>query len=148
MNEEAGACGYLVATIVTNLPFLLPLKQSHRKFCAPRHGHVGFLPKKRSRRTRGKVKSFPKDDKSKPVHLTGFIGYKAGMTHIVREVDRPGSKMNKKEQVEPVTIVETPPMIVVGLVGYIETPKGLRAFKAVFSEHLSEDVRRRFYKNW
>lgn len=56
--------------------------------------------------------------------------------------------MNKKEQVEPVTIVETPPMIVVGLVGYIETPKGLRAFKAVFSEHLSEDVRRRFYKNW
>ena len=148
VNEEAGTCGYLVAAIITNLPFFLPLKQSHRKFCAPRHGHVGFLPKKRSRRTRGKVKSFPKDDKSKPVHLTGFIGYKAGMTHIVREVDRPGSKMNKKEQVEPVTIVETPPMIVVGLVGYIETPKGLRAFKAVFSEHLSEDVRRRFYKNW
>ena len=35
--------------------------------------------------------------------------YKAGMTHIEREVDRPGSKVNKKEVVEPVTMVETTP---------------------------------------
>lgn len=52
---------------------------------------MGFYPKKRSRRHRGKVKAFPKDDPSKPVHLTAFIGYKAGMTHVVREPDRPGS---------------------------------------------------------
>ncbi|KAK3778296.1 hypothetical protein RRG08_016760 [Elysia crispata] len=64
---------------------------SHRKFSAPRHGSKGFLPKKRSKRHRGKCKAFPKDDKTKPVHLTAFIGYKAGMTHIVREVDRVGS---------------------------------------------------------
>lgn len=56
--------------------------------------------------------------------------------------------MNKKETVEAVTIVETPPMVIVGVVGYIQTPKGLRAFKTVFAEHLSEDCRRRFYKNW
>ena len=66
---------------------------SHRKFSALRHGSLGFLPRKRSSRHRGKVKSFPKDDPSKPVHLTAFLGYKAGMTHIVREVDRPGSSM-------------------------------------------------------
>jgi len=121
---------------------------SHRKFSAPRHGSMGFVPKKRSKRHRGKVKAFPKDDPSKPVHLTAFIGYKAGMTHIVREVDKPGSKVNKKEVVEPVTILETPPMMMVGVVGYIETPKGLRAFKTIWAEHLSEDCRRRFYKNW
>lgn len=39
-------------------------------------------------------------------------------------------------------------MMIVGVVGYIETPKGLRVFKTVFAEHLSEDCRRRFYKNW
>lgn len=121
---------------------------SHRKFEHPRHGSLGFLPKKRSVRHRGKVKAFPKDDPSKPVHLTAFIGYKAGMTHIVRDVDRLGSRLNKKETVEAVTIVEAPPMVVVGAVGYIETPKGLRTFKTVFAEHLSEDCRRRFYKNW
>lgn len=65
--------------------------QSHRKFSAPRHGSMGFYPKKRSQRHRGKVKAFPKDDPNKPVHLTAFIGYKAGMTHVVREADRPGS---------------------------------------------------------
>ena len=39
-------------------------------------------------------------------------------------------------------------MVVVGVVGYIETPRGLRTFKTVFAEHLSEECKRRFYKNW
>ncbi|KAM3727947.1 60S ribosomal protein [Dirofilaria immitis] len=127
---------------------LIGLAMSHRKFSAPRHGSMGFTPKKRSKRHRGKVKAFPKDDPSKPIHLTAFIGFKAGMTHIVREVDKPGSKVNKKEVVEAVTVLETPPMIIVGVVGYIDTPRGPRQFKTVWAEHLSEDCRRRFYKNW
>jgi large subunit ribosomal protein L3e len=109
---------------------------------------MGFYPKKRAARHRGKVKAFPKDDASKPVHLTCFLGFKAGMTHIVREADRPGSKVNKKEILEAVTIIETPPMVCVGLVGYIETPRGLRALKTVWAEHISEECKRRFYKNW
>jgi len=121
---------------------------SHRKFSAPRHGSLGFLPRKRSARHRGKVKGWPKDDVSKPCHLTAFISYKAGMTHVVREVDRPGSKVNKKEVVDAVTILETPPMIVIGCIGYIETPRGLRTLKTIFAEHLSEECKRRFYKNW
>jgi large subunit ribosomal protein L3e len=59
---------------------------------------------------RGKVKSFPKDDPSKPVHLTAAMGYKAGMTTIVRDLDRPGAKLHKKEIVEAVTVIETPPV--------------------------------------
>jgi len=76
------------------------------------------------------------------------MGYKAGMTHILRECNRPGSKLHKKETVEAVTVIETPPMIVVGLVGYVETPRGLRTLTTVWAEHLSESVKRRFYKNW
>ena len=49
---------------------------------------------------------------------------------------------------EAVTIVETAPMVCVGIVGYIETPTGLRSFKTIFAEHLSEECKRRFYKNW
>ncbi|KAH8051662.1 hypothetical protein JL721_11105 [Aureococcus anophagefferens] len=48
------------------------------------------------------------------------MAYKAGMTHVVRDVDRPGSKVHKKEIVEAVTVLEAPPMV----------------------------VKRRFYKNW
>jgi large subunit ribosomal protein L3e len=54
--------------------------------------------------------SFPKDDPKKPVHLTAAMGYKAGMTTIVRDLDRPGAKMHKKEIVEAVTVIETPPV--------------------------------------
>jgi len=39
-------------------------------------------------------------------------------------------------------------MVVVGVVGYIETPKGLRSLKTVWASHLSQEVLRRFYKNW
>jgi len=60
----------------------------------------------------------------------------------------PHTEINKKEVVEAVTVLETPPMIVVGAVGYIETPFGLRALVNVWAQHLSEECRRRFYKNW
>ena len=124
------------------------LKMSHRKFEAPRHGSLGFLPHKRCARSRGKVKVFPADDASEPVHLTAFLGYKAGMTHILREVTKPGSRLNKKEVVEGVTIVETPPMIGIGVVGYMETPQGLRTVATAWAHNLSDEAKRRFYKNW
>merc|ERR1711892_284293 len=56
--------------------------------------------------------------------------------------DRPGSKVNKKEIVEGVTILETPPMVAIGVVGYIETPRGLRALKTVWAEHIGEEGNR------
>jgi large subunit ribosomal protein L3e len=74
--------------------------------------------------------------------------YKAGMTHILRELNKPGSKLHKKEIVEAVTILEAPPMIAVGLVGYVETPRGLRTLTTVWAQHLSDQVKRVFYKNW
>jgi large subunit ribosomal protein L3e len=121
---------------------------SHRKFERPRHGSLGFLPRKRTKHHRGRVRAFPKDDKSKPVHLTAFPVFKAGMTHILREVEKPGSKLHKKEVVEAVTILEAPPVIVAGVVGYIETPRGLRALTTVWAQHLSREFKRRLYKNW
>jgi len=76
------------------------------------------------------------------------MGYKAGMTHILRQSNKPGSKIHNKEVVEAVTVIETPPMCVVGLVGYVETPRGLRTLTTVWAEHLDDQVKRRFYKNW
>lgn len=69
------------------------------------------------------------------------------MTHIVREVEKPGSKLHKKETCEPVTIIECPPMVVVGVVGYVKTPRGLRSLNTVWAEHLSEEVKRRCAAN-
>jgi len=121
---------------------------SHRKFEAPRYGSLGFLPRKRCSHHHGRVKAFPKDDASTACHLTAFMGYKAGMTHIMRESNKPGAKIHKKEVVEAVTIIETPPMYAVGLVGYVETPRGLRTLTTIWAQHLQESAKRIFYKNW
>lgn len=121
---------------------------SHSKFEHPRHGHLGFLPRKRSRQIRGRCRAFPKDDPEAKPHLTAFPVFKAGMTHIVRDVDRPGSRVNKKEVVEAVTILEAPPMVVVGVVGYRETARGLRSLGTVWAHHVSSEFKRRFYSNW
>merc|ERR1711981_926895 len=34
------------------------------------------------------------------------------------------------------------------MVGYIETPRGLKSITTVWAQHLSEECKRRFYKNW
>jgi len=70
------------------------------------------------------------------------------MNQIVREVERPGAKLHKKEVVEAVTVIETPPMYVVGIVGYVATPTGLRTLTTVWAQNLSEDFKRRLYRNW
>merc|ERR1712188_168314 len=121
---------------------------SHRKFEKPRSGHLGFLPRKRTRKHRGKIRTFPKDDPTQKPHFTAFAGFKAGMTHITRDIHRIDSRLHKKEVVEAVTIIETPPLKVVGFVGYIETVKGLRALGTVWANSLSNELQRRFYKNW
>jgi len=38
--------------------------------------------------------------------------------------------------------------MIVGLLGFTETPRGLRTLKAIWAEHISDECKRRFYKNW
>jgi large subunit ribosomal protein L3e len=39
-------------------------------------------------------------------------------------------------------------MVVCGVVGYVETPRGLRTLTTVWAHYLDQQVIRRFYKNW
>lgn len=121
---------------------------SHSKFEKPRAKSMGFVPRKRTRHHRGRIRSFPKDDPTKKPHFTAFMGFKAGMTNIVRDKIKPGPKKEKREVVEAVTILECPPMIVVGIVGYYDTPRGLRSIGTVWTEHISDECKRTFYKSF
>ena len=56
------------------------------------------------------------------------------------------AEVHKKEIVEAVTVIETPPMVIVGVVGYVETPRGLRSLTTVWAEHISDEAKRRFYQ--
>jgi len=77
------------------------------------------------------------------------MGYKAGMTHVVKYQERrEGKKTIKKDVVHSVSVIECPPMKVIGMVGYVQAPRGLRTLSTVFAQNLDNDVKRRFYKNW
>nr|6RM3_LB0 Chain LB0, uL3 [Vairimorpha necatrix] len=119
---------------------------SCRKFNAPRHGSLAFCPRKRSKTIRPPIRAFPKDDPSSKIHLTGFIGYKAGMTHVVRtKTVQTKNKQSLKEILDAVTIVETPANVIYGVTGYEQTGRGLKRVATVFSNHIDQGVLRRRY---
>merc|ERR1740116_225234 len=108
---------------------------SHRKYEAPRCGSLGFIPKRRTKHYRGRIRHFPRDDKNKPVHMTAFMGFKAGMTHCVKYFERrDGKKVLKKDIVHAASV--------------IESPRGLRTLQTVMAQQMDQQVMRRFYKNW
>lgn len=125
---------------------------SCRNYRVPRHGSLAYCPKKRSKRIRLPIKSYPEDENAKSVYITGFWGYKAGMTHVIRTSEKQRidkkSKDLKKEIFDPVTIIETPPVICCGIVGYIKTNKGLKLAKTVMMENISENLIARFKRRY
>lgn len=119
---------------------------SCRNYSVPRHGSLQFRPKKRASSIRPSVKAFPKDDQTSPCHLTAFLSYKAGMTHVIRSKEvKSKTKSQTKELLEAVTILETPPMVIHGVVGYQNTLQGLKRTKVILAEHISEGVIRRMF---
>ncbi len=89
----------------------------HRKKSAPRRGSLGVRPRKRAARIVPRVRSWPEPPISKPM-LLGFMGYKAGMTHAIVIDDRPHTRTSGKEIFIPVTVLETPPMMILGVRAY------------------------------
>jgi len=56
--------------------------------------------------------------------------------------------MIKKDVVHALSVVETPPMKVVGMVGYVDTPRGCRQLSTIWAQNLDEDTKRRMYRNY
>ncbi len=85
----------------------------HRKKSAPRRGSLGVRPRKRAARLVPRVRSWPDPAISQPM-LLGYLAYKAGMTHAIIIDDRPHSRTSGKEIFVPITVLEAPPIIVLG----------------------------------
>ncbi|KAM0687752.1 60S ribosomal protein L3 [Conglomerata obtusa] len=126
---------------------------SCRKFEAPRHGSLAYCPRKRANSVKQSLRAFPRDTPDETPHLTATFAYKVGMSHVVRvsERARPGDKKLKttrREVFDPVTFLETPPVVIFGIVGYSNTINGLKRKAMLISEHISEGVARRLNKGF
>ena len=112
------------------------MPQSHR----PRKGSLGFGPRSRAASETPRFNSWP-DDEGQP-GLQGFAGYKAGMTQVVMINDQPNSPREGMEETVPVTVLETPPLRVVALRAYEDTPYGKRPLTELWADEVHEDLDR------
>ena len=112
----------------------------HRKKHAPRHGSLAYLPRGRAKRTVGRIRFWPKVEEG-PTML-GFMGYKAGMTHILMVEDKPGSMNLGKEVSHPATILDVPPIIVFAIRAYVKNQYGLQTFTEAWMKDPPKDFDR------
>ncbi len=91
-----------------------------------RHGSLQFAPRKRARTQKAVFRSYSELPLEKPT-LAAFPGYKVGMIHVMMKEDRPG-KLNIGQPVTLAsTVVESPPIEVIGFRPYEGTYQGLKA---------------------
>jgi large subunit ribosomal protein L3 len=113
----------------------------HRKKHAPRHGSLAYLPRGRAKRTVGRIRYWPKVEEDAPKML-GFMGYKAGMTHIMMIEDKPGSLHLGKETSHPATILDVPPITVFALRAYTKDQYGLHTLTEALMKNPPKDLDR------
>ncbi len=113
----------------------------HRKKHAPRHGSLAFLPRKRAAQSKGRVRHWL--DASDTISFLGYAGFKAGMTHITYIEDQKNSPYFGKELMKPVTVVEVPPLILIGLRVYNEDDYGKYCVGDLFSHELNDYLSRK-----
>mmetsp|Transcript_4464 Transcript_4464/g.10513 ORF Transcript_4464/g.10513 Transcript_4464/m.10513 type:complete len:374 (-) Transcript_4464:174-1295(-) len=104
---------------------------SHRKYERPRHGSLGYLPRKRSKSFRNyKTSQNYESDNTFP-YINIFIGHKIGMTHILRNSKNSSSRLFNKEVCDAVTIISTPSISIIGISGYILSNNSFRKLKSM-----------------
>lgn len=113
----------------------------HRRQSAPRHGSLSYLPRKRSRYGKGRIRHWPTYE-GKPKFL-GFAGFKAGMTHIAFIEDQKSSPFFGKELVKAVTVVETPPIYLFGVRVYLRDEYGMNPIGDVIAPNLIPKLSRK-----
>lgn len=115
----------------------------HRKKHAPKRGSLAYLPRKRAKHILARIRYWPKIEADTP-RLLGFIGYKAGMTHVFAVEDRKRSPNYGKEVIRPATILETPPMLICAIRAYTKNPCGLQTLTEAWMKNPPEELERVF----
>ena len=110
----------------------------------PRRGSLAFYPRKRAKRMYPAITTYPSIDK--PIILA-FAGYKAGMTHAVLMDNVKGSPTFGSEIVTPVTVLDCPPLKVVGIRAYTSTAKGMAVLTEAWAKSFNKELARKVSVN-
>ncbi len=102
----------------------------------PRRGSLAFYPRKRAKRIYPSIRGKAKSDKVKPLE---FSGYKVGMVSVLAVDTRKNTPTKGEEIVIPATVIECPPMKVIGFRAYTENYYGKKPFVDVIDEGIKKD---------
>ncbi len=105
----------------------------------PVAGSRQFRPLKRAKNETPRIRSWPQGESI----VLGFTGYKAGMTHCIAVDEDKNSPTSGSEIFVPVTIIETPPMKVVGVRVYRKGYAAEETFTDIWCDTPDKDVSRR-----
>jgi large subunit ribosomal protein L3 len=112
----------------------------HRKVNAPRRGSLAFLPRGRAKSQTARIRFWPHVEAGPT--LLGFMGYKAGMTHVFMVEDKPNSPNFGKEVMYPATVIDAPPLTICAVRAYTQTPYGLKTLTEVWMKEPPKDINR------
>ncbi len=103
----------------------------------PRRGSLQFWPRKRAAHQLARARSWAQLDTPK---LVGYIGYKAGMTHIQFTDTRPNALTKNMVVAFPATIIECPSMLPLSLCFYKHTSSGLHRVAEIYADKLDKAI--------
>jgi large subunit ribosomal protein L3 len=108
----------------------------------PREGSLAYYPRKRASRIYPRVTTFPAVEK--PTVL-GFAGYKAGMVRTILIDSVKSSKTFGQEIAKAATVLDCPPLRVVGMRSYSMDSRGLVVFADAWTDEkeIPKDLERK-----
>ncbi|MFH1592560.1 MAG: 50S ribosomal protein L3 [Candidatus Woesearchaeota archaeon] len=105
----------------------------------PRRGSLQFWPRKRSKRSFARIRSWREQNGD---GLQAFVGYKVGMTHVIAKDNSPHTMFKKDNIFVPVTIIECPPLKSLSLRFYQNSSDGSKLISEVFSKSLDKGIKK------
>lgn len=107
----------------------------------PRAGSLAFYPRKRAARETPAIHLVNiNEGEAKPLN---FLGYKAGMVHVMGINAHKGSVNFGLEIVVPATVIECPPIKVFAARAYTKTSYGERVLCEINSEKIDKELKRK-----
>jgi len=107
---------------------------------SPRRGSMQFWPRKRAKKPFARVRTWVTTKDVKPL---GFAGYKVGMTHLIYTDAKKTSQTKGEDIFCPVTVLECPPLKVIGYQAYQDDVYGKKTIASGIV-NATKDLERRF----
>ncbi len=108
----------------------------------PHSGSLAYYPRKRAAKETPSFSTFPavKSEEAKPMN---FLGYKAGMVHLIAKDLHEKSTSYNQDVIVPTTAIECPPLKVYGIRAYGKTPYGARSIGDVIADKTDKILTRK-----